>query len=475
MLSLSSNSAQSSIVPSFSISNTSDLSSPVNSEANKASPLVSQPISAQTGISALTATSNPLPQHHHTPSLKPTTSLVTTTLIVNARDFDYTRVEFGKHVSRNVPNVTPPQTYINVPIQYRYPTANGERIADLMVQGELTVINGINKQQGKKPSANVLIHNEKNAGTRRAFEGLHKAGCIHLGNIKNQINMFDFNPDVPGKTFKCPIYYSRSLDGKIQDTKDHRFFAKVNTFGTYELTCFDPYKQKLDRQYLEGAKSEVLPLYHVKEIYVGATCALQIALYQTVVFRLEPINSVPLGEEAVERFMAENPEIQQHLDEIRNSQTAESGGHAIIGMDLVIKKKEEEKVRESERKKDELERKRVEDEKKKEESKANPQAQQPGQQGAPPGQYGAPPSQYGAPPQQTQYGAPPGQQQYGAPPQQYGAPPGQYGAPQQQYGVPPPQQPQQYGQQMQANPNLASVGTGSVMGALAHNGAANLY
>jgi hypothetical protein len=95
-LSLSSNSAQSSIVPSFSISNTSDLSSPVNSEANKASPLVSQPISAQTGISALTATSNPLPQHHHTPSLKPTTSLVTTTLIVNARDFDYTRVEFGK-------------------------------------------------------------------------------------------------------------------------------------------------------------------------------------------------------------------------------------------------------------------------------------------------------------------------------------------------------------------------------------------
>jgi hypothetical protein len=496
MLSLSTNSAQSSIMPSFNISNTSDLSSPVNTEANKASPLLSQSISAQTGISAMPVTSHPTPSqthqtshhtpqtpHHtpqqHAPTLKPNTSLVTTTLIVNARDFDYQRVEFGKHVSRNVPNVTPPQTYINIPIQYRYPTANGERIADLMIQGELTVINGINKQQGKKPSANVLIHNEKNAGTRRAFEGLHRAGCMHLGNIKNQINMFEFDPEKPGKTFKCPIYYSRSLSGEIQNTKDHRFFAKVNTFGTYELTCFDPYKQKLDRQYLEGAKSEVLPLYHVKEIYVGATCALQIALYQSVVFRLEPINSVPLGEEAVERFMAENPEIQQHLDEIRNSQNGETGGHAIIGMDLVIKKKQEEAEREAERKKEEAERKRVEEEKKKEESKSNPQsATPPGQQmqqGAPPqqGQYGAPQGQYGAPPQgqygapqQGQYGAP--QQQYGAPPQgQYGAPPqGQYGAPQQQYGAPPP---------MQGNPGLASVAPGSVMHTLSGNGATNLY
>lgn len=226
----------------------------------------------------------------------------------------------------NVPGgtsqISVPQKYMIVPINYNYGTDEKPRLDNLYLQlPAMKCFGGITakpNQQGRLEYGLYCPLPQSDPSLKKCVEILHNvymASARIIGQHKQALKMVHFddkNPQVSGYDNKLVFRSKDKLTNEPIEGKTPSLYPKLvnRSSGKYvDQTIFTGMDGKpLDWKLLYNVDMVLIPLYHVDRIYRGGnTTSLQVKMISAVVLSIEKKGSTSLQMNTINRYVNSNP------------------------------------------------------------------------------------------------------------------------------------------------------------------------
>ena len=236
---------------------------------------------------------------------------------------------------KTVPNTGPtasppsaPQHYKVIPLQYNYGTAEKQMKDDFLLEfPEVKSPWGISafpKQGGKTGfdfsiSVPVDPNTENGKILTRVITDIHGATAFILETYRAQVGLFDFTASAASASgFKCPLKYARDkatgalIEGK-NPTISLKLFTRGNADHTYRTLFTTPNGVPIDWDLLKEAEVKLIPLVHIKQIYVGAVKSLQLEMKSAIITDIVARGKESVQTDTMMQLNEANPELSNHV------------------------------------------------------------------------------------------------------------------------------------------------------------------
>lgn len=199
--------------------------------------------------------------------------------------------------------------YKEVPIQYNYGSDESPIIDSCFFElPPVTCKGGIDTKKETKPSRNpgdppyvkeshammVIfdLQNQDDQVCLDKLDELHAGAARAFGKFKNDVGMFDFDPERPGSTFKNPVYYKRDQVTGERVKSNPSLWVKLNHWKNNKTLFTDLEGNPIDWSLLYDVELKLIPLVHVEKIYVGGgKASLQLKLVSAIIVDIAQINT----------------------------------------------------------------------------------------------------------------------------------------------------------------------------------------
>lgn len=246
---------------------------------------------------------------------------------VRYSEFDPARVGHNSPESKAIPGKQG-QFYQQIILNYNYGTDEKPDVKDLFIELPHVSSSGISEMAGKEgekisysmyvplnirdPKCELFI--------KKYSEMFNKTAAI-LEKNRVAVKLPAFKGEMSEMCgYKHPIYYpTDKVTGEKIIGRNPSMYVKLHKAGAGHLeekTLFTDLKRNpIDWKLLYGVEMNMIPLVHVKKIYIGVKPSLQMEIVSAVVTRLIKKNTETRQSSTIDSWIQQNPDADEKLQE----------------------------------------------------------------------------------------------------------------------------------------------------------------
>tara|TARA_R110001599_G_scaffold345083_2_gene569158 strand:+ start:2233 stop:3222 length:990 start_codon:yes stop_codon:yes gene_type:complete len=224
---------------------------------------------------------------------------------------------------------------------YNYGTVEDPVIGDVLIEGSLMKSNGLKvRDEGMQKSKAGIDYHKINYSimltvdladkdikeeSKQSLKILREAyiGCVKtMIPFKGKLGMNHLDINNPEASMKNFVYYPCNGNGDIIEGRNPSIWADLENYGTNKTIFTDMKGNTIDWKLIEKSECVLMPLFHLKTIFVGVSKKIKVSLKSAIVVKISAAGSETTQLSTLERLKAKYgsgkvDEVEAQLAELR--------------------------------------------------------------------------------------------------------------------------------------------------------------